>query len=160
MTVFMVSLTHSLLFLLCSSPHLCPFERVQNYRSFMSCVLTLPLPGYFSSPMSSLSDVSHLCFPSLTSQWRPQPSRLKWSVSYCLSVAMFIFFTTLCEIRGIVTLTFFFFPIWKSSLTLTLQIPVLPFPVTINLRKIALIFLRFGFIVYKMRTVLFLVLLL
>lgn len=77
-------------------------------------------------------------FLSFISQWYPQPANLKWSIIYCLSFAMFIFFTAHCEIRDIVS-SHLFFSIRKSGLTLcgcSFPVWVLPFPITINLRKL------------------------
>lgn len=130
-------------------------ETVQNFCSLMACVLTLPLTRYFSSP---LSNISHLCFPVLYISVMPTTIQCK-VVSQLLSIFCRVYFLPAhCEIRDIVTLTFFFFfhlEEWPDSLWILLPSPSSSIPYYYKLEKNHFDFLGFGFIVYKMRTVLF-----
>lgn len=116
-------------------------ETVQNYCSFMSCVLTLP--PYWIFQFSYVFSLR--CFTSLLSftHISVTPTTVQFKVvSQLLSISCHVYFlhSTLWNQRHCNSHFFFFFSIWKSSLALTLQVPVLPFPVTINLRKITLTF--------------------
>lgn len=95
-------------------------------------------------------------FLSFISQWYPQPANLKWSIIYCLSFAMFIFFTAHCEIRDIVSFHLFFFHSeeWPDSLRMLLPSLSSSIPYYYKPEKITLTFWDLVS-VYKMRTVLF-----
>ena len=133
----MISLTHSLLFLLYSSLTLCPWNSPKLLQSYGLCVNSYPLLDISVLPSQNF----HISvFLSFVSQWYPQPANLKWSIIYCLSFAMFIFFTAHCDIRDIVSshLCFFHSEEWPDSLRTLLPSPSSSIPYYYKPEKITL----------------------